>query len=183
MAGSTIYETTLRLSTLDDLFEAPKLSPFSTDYGLHSGGPALDFIADEIYANSSYRQVRTVFEVPATELERVGDADLGAAIERWADTKRHAIEHDIDATNWRGIRWLAVGLIAFVVLIASSRMTGQLDGGVADTLSRGLEVGAWVVLWFPLDTLVFSGWQFRLDRRAYRLIREMQVTVRPIPDR
>jgi hypothetical protein len=82
---------------------------------------------------------------------------------------------------------VAVGIVAFVLLIALSRVVGDFDGDVdgqcPDTLSRGLEVGAWVVLWFPLDTLIFSSWQFRLDRHAYRLIRDLQLVVRTIPNR
>ena len=36
----------------------------------------------------------------------------------------------------------------------------------------GLSVAAWVLLWHPLEALVFNRWDFRLDRRVLRTIRD-----------
>ncbi|MFV1989528.1 MAG: hypothetical protein ACC652_02170, partial [Acidimicrobiales bacterium] len=49
------------------------------------------------------------------------------------------------------------------------------NGDLGDTVTRGLEVAAWVVLWFPIDLLVFAAWQFRLDGRAYRIVHDMEI--------
>ncbi len=87
----------------------------------------------------------------------------------------------MSASIWRGVRGLIGGFLLFVVLIGLSKVVGDLKGDFADTIGRGPEVGAWVVLWFPIDTLVFSTWQGRLDRRAYRLLGGMDLTLRPVP--
>jgi hypothetical protein len=43
-----------------------------------------------------------------------------------------------------------------------------------------LSIAAWVLLWHPLEALVFSRWDFRLDRRVLRTIRD-KTTVRVEP--
>ena len=41
-------------------------------------------------------------------------------------------------------------------------------------------IAAWVLLWHPLEALVFNRWDFRLDRRVLRTIR-YKATVRVEP--
>jgi hypothetical protein len=33
------------------------------------------------------------------------------------------------------------------------------------------------VLWFPLETLFFETWEYRLDRKIYTLLRDMDITI------
>jgi len=57
-------------------------------------------------------------------------------------------------------------------------VVGTDGDDIAATIGAGIEITSWVVLWFPLDTLFFSVWQHRLDRRAYRLVRDMDLHLR-----
>lgn len=183
MSSRRTYEATLRLTTVDDLFGPPDLSPLSPDYDVHSDGPALQYIADEINANGSYRNVRASFELPASELESNSKLDVEDAVRRWAATRLRGVQHDVAATRLRGLRSLVAGLLLFAVLISLSRVLGQDGDGVDDTISKGLEIAAWVALWFPLDTLVFTVWQLRLDRRAFRIVGDMELSLTADPDR
>ncbi|MEQ6899666.1 hypothetical protein [Nocardioides sp. YIM 152588] len=167
------YAVRLELTSVDDLFAAPSIDPFDPRYGDHSDRPALDFIADEVYSNGSYRAATATFVVP--DPERADLDEIRAAVRRWSSARARSARQDASAMRWRGLRSLVSGLLLFAVLILASKLLESDTDGVAATLSTGLEVAAWVVLWWPLDTLLWSVWQHRLDRRAFEVVRDMDV--------
>lgn len=173
MPHSHTYETVLELTRVDDLFDAPGLSPMDERYRDHSDMPALEFIADQIYANASFKSASATFIVPGPMGHTVDDVRAGVG--RWASAKALSQEQDVRAMRWRGWRSLFSGLLVFVVLIGLSQLIDDQRDDILDTLATGLEVAAWVVLWFPLDTLIFSVWQHRLDKRAYSVISRMEI--------
>lgn len=175
MADRSIYATTLELTGLDDLFRAPDISPFDDRYRDHSRMPALEFIADEVYANSTYRAADVTFVVPEVEGRSIDE--VRGAIGRWASAHARGHGHDVTATRWRGLRSLIVGVVGFAVFIALSQAIGDGGDDLLSTFAKGLEVLAWIVIWFPLETLIYSVWQHRLDRRSFQVVRDMQVTI------
>jgi hypothetical protein len=44
-------------------------------------------------------------------------------------------------------------------------------------LSEGLIIGAWVLLWWPLDALAFGVWENRLEESAYKALRNLRLTI------
>lgn len=175
MPRTNTYEAVLELTAIGDLFDAPSISPMDPRFGDHSGTPALQYIADQIYANASYRSAKATFVVPGPEEHTLDEVRSGVV--RWASAKAAGQEQDVRAMRWRGWRSLLSGLLLFVVLIGVSQLIDDQRDDILDTLATGLEVAAWVVLWFPLDTLIFSVWQHSLDKRAYSIITRMEVDV------
>ena len=66
-----------------------------------------------------------------------------------------------------------------VLLIGGARLIGDPDNLTLDIASEGIIVAGWVILWFPLDLLIFTGWQRRLDKRIYTVLMEADVTIEP----
>ena len=61
---------------------------------------------------------------------------------------------------------LAIALIVVSVILFVAH---RLDAAGWETLSvvaEGLSIAAWLLLWHPLDALVFNRWDFRLDRQG-----------------
>ena len=58
MADRDIFEITLQLSEIEEFFSTPKLSPLSEDYHVHSNVAGIEFIGNELYANTSYKAVK-----------------------------------------------------------------------------------------------------------------------------
>jgi hypothetical protein len=47
--------------------------------------------------------------------------------------------------------------------------------------AEGLSIAAWVLLWHPLAALVLDRWDFRLDRRVLKTVRDKStVRIRPL---
>jgi hypothetical protein len=52
-------------------------------------------------------------------------------------------------------------------------------GSIVDALSTGLQTVAWVVLWVPINLLIYDLWYYRRDRRVYRRLRDLALRVVP----
>ena len=57
-------ELTLPLRSIDDLFTAPDLDPFSPDYETYGEKPGIETIADVLHAEQGVRQVEAILELP-----------------------------------------------------------------------------------------------------------------------
>jgi hypothetical protein len=68
-----------------------------------------------------------------------------------------------------------VDLITIVVVTFFVWVAHRIAGSTHEMLAvaaEGLSIAAWVLLWHPLEALVFNRWEFRLDRRVLRTIRD-----------
>ncbi len=179
MSASRVYSVTLRLIDIHHLFETPELSPFSDAYQEYSYISGIEFVADELYADTSYDKVHLTVALPPEQIVPGLDERVGAAIKRYARGRIKDVEHDLRAMLWRGRRALLAALVAVAVFMGIAALTGSDRGFVLQTITDALIIAAWVALWFPLETLFFDVWEYRLDRKIYRLLHDMDVTIVP----
>jgi len=178
MSNSRIFDITLKLNRKEDLFKKPEISPFSQDYQIHSYTAAIEFISDELYANTSYKQVHTTLILPQNEIASGLEQEIKAAVKRYCQGRLKDIEHDIKATHWRGTRALFVSFIALFVFIGASRLVYDDNFLIRQIISEGLSIAGWVALWFPLELLTFTIWRQRLDKKIYTMLMNMAITIR-----
>lgn len=179
MPTQRVYSARLRLTDLDHLFEVPEISPFSDAYQDYSYTSGIEFVADELYANTSFQKVRLTLALPAEQIVPGLDERVRAAVKRYARGRIKDVEHDLQATIWRGWRALSGALAALLVLVGVTWFTRD-DAGLLRTIVDTLViVVAWVALWFPLETLLFGVWEHRIDRKIYQLLYDMDVIIEP----
>ena len=74
---------------------------------------------------------------------------------------------------------LAVAAVAVVVLIGLGELVAER---VAGTLGSGLReaivISGWVLMWRPIEVLIYDGIPWRRERRILRAIRDARVDVR-----
>jgi hypothetical protein len=70
-----------------------------------------------------------------------------------------------------------VGILAFIVLNGLALWFDAYTGFGIRLLSEGLIIGAWVLLWWPLDALAFGVWENRLEESAYKALRNLRLTI------
>lgn len=179
MAGKKIYEITLKLNSKEELFKKPEITPFSQDYQIYSYTSGIEFISDELYADTSCEGVHLTLRLPQSETVAGLEQDVKAAVKRYCGGRLKDVEHDILATRWRGIRALTVSFIALFVLIGASKLIDDDNSLILQIISEGLSIAGWVALWFPLELLTFTVWQHRLEKKIYTLLMEMDVTITP----
>ena len=171
-------EARLELSRLEDLFQKPDITPLSPDYKPYSYTSGIEYIAGELYADSSLKTVSIHLAV-ADSPDGTSSEDIKTAIKRYTEAKLRDLEQDHRALIWRGWRVLGVALLVFAVAIGLSIVVKQEGNLATEIIATGLSIAGWVALWFPLEMLSFEIWQLSLDRRIYRHLAEAEVVIEP----
>ena len=182
MDDGQVLETTLELDALEELFVAPTVSPLAKNYRPHSYTSAIEYIAGEVYANTSIKRVSATLVLPPAEVERTADLDLPGAIGRYTAAKLRDLEQDIQGTYWRGRRAIVVAVAALFLFVGLASIILEIEGLVPEVIGEGLFIAGWVLLWVPLEMLFFDIWEHRLDRKIWGVMSDMEVTVRPDED-
>jgi len=177
MADRDIFEITLQLRDIEDFFSIPKLSPISEDYRVHSNVAGIEFIGNELYANTSYKAVKATLQLPSNKIDPDLLQKVVLGIRRYCAARLRDVEQEISATRWRGIRVLIGALIALFVLMGASKLLAPSDDLLVQILGEGLSIAGWVALWFPLELLTYTFWQHHLERKIYMMLMDMDVTI------
>ena len=174
-------EITLRLPSLENLFVAPGLSPFSPEYETYGDLPGVDAIAARLRSEKPASRVVVTLELPGDVMEPSLERRTAAALARYCHVKLKALDRDIREVTRHGTRALLLGLLAVLVLngLASSLETS--GDSFLETVAEGLRVTAWVVLWVPISLLVYDRWYYSRDRKIYRRMEDMEVKIAPSP--
>jgi hypothetical protein len=67
---------------------------------------------------------------------------------------------------------MALAVFVVFALVWVARQFADSGQSVLGVAAEGLSIAAWVMLWHPLEELVFNRWDHRLDRRALRTLRD-----------
>lgn len=169
----------LELSTIDHLFEEPELSPFSPAYRPYSYTSGIKFIEDELYSNLSFSEIYLTLTLPHDQITPNLEARTQEAVQRYSRARLLDVEHFLNGTRQRGMRSLIVALVLVTLFMILSTALAYAPSGIFRIISEGLAIAAWVVLWFPLDTLFFGTWEYRLERRKFKLLQTMKIQIKP----
>jgi hypothetical protein len=109
----------------------------------------------------------------APELPPDAEERVRAAMRRFCRRKIALIDDEIESSRRFGQRALLWGLLAVLVL---NGLAEAIDDDW-DPIAAGLSVASWVILWVPVNLLVYDLFYYRRDRRAYRALLDAPVTV------
>jgi hypothetical protein len=70
-------------------------------------------------------------------------------------------------------------MLAGFLLLSEAVLRSRAPREIRDFFGNGLFlVAAWVGMWYPLDTLIYSGRPHRIERRLLHTLRSAEITVR-----
>ena len=173
-------EIVLPLRTIEHLFHAPELDPFDPDYETFGENPGIETIARVLHTEEGITTVRAIIELPPPAYEPSLEQRTKEAVARYCRVKIAELSLELLRIRRYGLRALLVGLVAVLALNALSRPLDTSNDPILDLISQGLQIAAWVTLWFPINVLVYDQWYSRRDRGVYRHILEMEITVAPL---
>lgn len=162
---------TLCLPTPADLFRTPDIDPYSEWYQPYSLRPAIEYVEARVGDGLLIDHLELTICLPQGSVEEDTQQSIRTAIDRYCDARLVTVHEESRRNNWRG--WMML-LIALIVVNAILFVAHRLDDAGFETLSvvaEGLSIAAWLLLWHPLEALVFNRWDYRLDRRVLRTIR------------
>lgn len=172
-------EIALPLRTIDDLFAEPSHDPFAPDYERYGDSAGVDTIAGVLHVERRVSRLRTAVELAAEAVDPELERRTAAAIRRYCDVKIAGLEHDLKQIRRYGTWALGVGAVAVLVLNAIANPLDSSNDDLLQLISTGLQIAAWVTLWFPINLLVYDRWYARRDQAIYRKMLEMEIAVAP----
>lgn len=170
----------LRLPTIEALFSPPDLTPLSPAFHPYSYESGMEYLAFRLYADRRLKTVDATLVLPPDEIAATTKDEVRAAIGRYTAAKIEASRIEVQASATRGRRALLIGIGMLVLLLLISSSIEELGGSgfVPQTIITGLEIGAWVALWFPIQKLFWDAWTHRNDRVVYQRLQTMDFTLK-----
>lgn len=172
-------ELRLPLSHPNELFEPPE---FDVANGVPPGDAGIDQIRRELNHRALRIPVRLVLEMPADHATSHIERRIKLAIERYSQTGIQRVERELGALYREGWQTLLIGaaLLAASLLASTEILSSGAAKTFKDFFGNGLFlVAAWVGMWWPLETLIYSPRPFRHERKLLRAIGSMEIHVRP----
>ena len=178
--GAGAYEFAVHLEDPNDLFE-PR--PADVERGSPPEEPGIQRIRDELDASRRGTEVTVEIVLPADKATPEVERGVRRAIARYCEAGIARAEHDLKAIHRDGWRTFLFGAVVLAVgLLLSEAVLRErvIPKELRDFFGNGLFlVAAWVGMWYPLDTLVYSGRPHRLERTLLRAIGDAEIVVRP----
>lgn len=169
-------EITLRLRSVEHLFTAPDADPFDPDYERYPDKSGVDAIAGVLHVERPVASVCTLIELPEAD-----DASLerraSEAVQRYCRVRIADLDLDLHQIRRYGTWTLVLGFVAVLVLNAIAKPLDSSNNDILELLSQGIQIAAWVTLWFPINLLVYDRWYARRDQVIYRSMAAMRLEV------
>jgi hypothetical protein len=177
----------LKLNIIDELFNTPDVNPFAENEIDVLGEAALPHAVRQMLARRirHWHEARLVIQLPPDQITPDLQAQTQAAVHRFCKAKIADNRLTIHLSRVRS----AIGLI--VVTIISAAVMGaawllfntifaaQADSTVAALVFASISVFVWVILWDPMEKLIFDWVTPALENRVLRGIMGMELVVEP----
>ena len=177
--GREDVEITLRLPTLESLFVAPGVGPFSPEYEAYGDRPGIEVIASRLRSERARSRVRATIELPSAAIQPALERRAADAVRRYCRVQTDDLSREVRDVTRHGIRALLVGLLAVLVLNSAAKPLESSGDPLLEVFADGLGVTSWVILWLPIGLLVYDRWYYIRDRKIYRRMQQMEISVVP----
>ncbi len=182
MSTRSAPELEIELGAPDELF-------YPRESDVEAGRPLLDAGIDQLRTELSARSLRqpvtVLITLPRAKATPEVERGIRDAVRRYCDAGIKREQTLLAAVRREGLRALGFGTAVLAIGLALSELVlrSGLPSGIRTFLGDGLFlVAAWVGMWYPLDTLIYTGRPHHLERRLLSVLREMEIVVRPSGD-
>ena len=179
MIKETYTEIVLHLDNIHDLFIRPMEDPFTKKVNFVAG---IELIKSKLASTSWGRKarIRTTIFLPQESIEP-GLADKTQwALQRYCQFKLQQNTYAMATLRRQAVVALLIGILFLVsgLLLSQSLVRGPLLPPFINTfLSDGFDIAFWVILWRPVDFFLFELWPFWREKRIYKNIMQMEITI------
>jgi hypothetical protein len=169
----------LYLNHPNEMFEMPQSDLFSEYRNFLTG---VDYCISELRSNRSKAPILLEVSLPYAEVDAGLDERLVRTLRRYCDHRitynlreRRALRINGAASLWVGLPIAAIGML--IVTLGAKIAHPSETGGLV--LNTGGWILAWVGLWFPLDSILFTPLSYGRENQVLRLLRDADVVIRP----
>lgn len=182
MAEADHERVVLELDSVNQIFNSFDADPFSELEGAALGEAALDRLLTRLQLNPLRQHAELVIRLPPAEIKPDLADRLDRALDRYCQARIE--ENNLQVRLSR--QQHAVGMVVVTVLVVAVMLIAYLlfttiwvgASDIAKTLvTASVSVFAWVILWDPLEALLFDWAAPARENRALAHIRDMRVSV------
>lgn len=168
----SVVHLQMRLRCIEDFFTTPDIDPFSDWYGIYSGRSGVEYVLGELSDTPRAEDVRITIRVPRECLSDGLALRLEQAIDKYCAARLRDVEETWAAERYRNLWMLAFAVVMVTTLVVIGHALSAVTVPGVYIVAEGLSIASWVLLWHPLENLVFTRWERRLDRRVLTTLRE-----------
>ena len=185
MSASEPRAITLSLTTLDQLFNAPAVNPFSEKVVEVRGESGMSYLLRQLGGHQwDERASLLTIRLPSDQVTAGLQPRLSEAVRRYCQARVESNRLDIHTIRARSSTGLGVLLAIVAVLIAAiyilfTQIAPDTPQPLQFAVAATLSLFAWVSLWDPLEALLFNPLEPMRENRLLRRIMEMRVAVEP----
>jgi len=186
--GETSDELVMTLTDPAHLFNAPPADPLSPSPIEALGIAGVDHLLSRLHMDKKLLRLRKLALVfPAQNVPEDGGERIMLALHRQVELRLAEQRRELRNTyrnGWRALM-IAVGLLAISLAISSifaSDFTEGMRPLIRKTFEYGFEIIGWVILWHPVDVIVFEPLTMRWRIKSLQALAAMQVVVRSSPE-
>jgi hypothetical protein len=186
MATTPPRDIVIRLDSIDQLFNAPDINPFSEEEVDVLGEPALLRAVRRLLSHRvrNWDGVRLVLELPADQITPDLEQQTEQALRRYSAAKIEDNHLTIRLGRTRSLIGLGMVTVISIVVIGlayflfSTVFAGAADG-VKTLVAASMSVFVWVILWDPMEKLLFDWVQPHMENTILRRIPTLDIVIRP----
>jgi hypothetical protein len=188
MATFVEHDIFVRIDTIDQLFSAPEVNPFSDKEASVLGEAALLLAVRQLLASRrrNWQETRLVIELPADQITADLQTRVVEAVRRYGLAKTEDNRLTIRLSRIRSLIGLAMatGISAAVIVAAfvlSRTVLANASEFARAVIAAGVGVFVWVVLWDPMEALLFGWASPHLENRILRRLAQVPIVIKPQP--
>lgn len=177
-------ELVLQLSDASHLFVAPRVDPLGAGVAEVLGIAGVQCLLNELHMDKQrQRASRLVIELPQEKAHTADSAAIALALRRHVEFRLADERRELRNTYRNGLRALAIATVLLAVCLSlsslfASEWTEGMRPLIRKTFEYGFEIIGWVILWHPVDVLVFMPLAIRSRIAALNAMAAMNVIVR-----
>ena len=180
-------DVVLKLNSIDELFNAPDVNPFTENEIDVLGEAALLHAARQMLARRirHWHEARLIIQLPPDQITPDLQTQTQAAVRRFGTAKIADNQLIIRLSRVRSaIGLVVVTIISLAVmgvawLLFSTILAAQAGSTVAALVFASISVFVWVILWDPMEKLIFDWVSPALENRVLRGVMNMDLVIEP----
>jgi hypothetical protein len=180
-------DVVLKLNAIGELFNAPDVNPFAENEIDVLGEAALPHAVRQMLARRirHWHEARLVIQLPPDQITPDLQTQTQAAVRRFCAAKIEDNRLTIRLSRVRSAIGLAVVTIISIAVMAaawllfSTILASEANSTIAALVVASISVFVWVILWDPMEKLIFDWVTPALENRILRGVMDMELVVEP----
>jgi hypothetical protein len=173
----------IELKTVEEFFLEPDYNPFDPESRAQSG---IEELVDQVRELPMKEPLKICLTLSAEPEDVDYEEKVQYALSRYCSVKIRECEQDIHELRSQGRHDLVWALTISFVLLLGAYFASQLillPNLFVYLISTGLGIIAWVVLWPPLDGLLYEWRPCRRSQQIYQRIQSAEMEIKStLPD-